>query len=250
MRFQNLVKHGNNIIVVMQMRVAVGGKGPWVTLLPKGCNSTGINEAIRSTISEAGGKLLGTPATQGEDIQLLTPEQRELQNLAIAQAKAQLPQVGSTPKLPGAPTLTAPPGLPELNFNFPGYSERKTPPGFTQLPSLLQPQTGYGPIEERARRQFFERTIPTLAQRFSNLGGIRSGGYQAALGRAGSDLESQLAAQRSAYDERNRQQTFSEQNAQNQQELEIQRLQNALAQSQNAQQLQREELRNSLAQSS
>jgi hypothetical protein len=58
----------------------------------------------------------------------------------------------------------------------------------------------YGPIAEQARRQFATRTIPSIAERFTAMGGgQRSSAFQGALGSAASDLESQLAAGQSQY---------------------------------------------------
>jgi len=64
--------------------------------------------------------------------------------------------------------------------------------------STAQNQPGrfdFGPIEQRARNQFQTETIPSIAERFTALGGGQnSSAFQSVLGRAGADLESQLAA--------------------------------------------------------
>ena len=53
----------------------------------------------------------------------------------------------------------------------------------------------FAPIAQQARNQFETQTIPSLAERFTALGGGQnSSAFQGALGRAGSDLESQLAS--------------------------------------------------------
>lgn len=58
----------------------------------------------------------------------------------------------------------------------------------------------FDPIEQRARQQFSKTTIPSLAERFTAMGGgQRSSAFQSALGEQASDLESQLAALRSQY---------------------------------------------------
>ena len=58
----------------------------------------------------------------------------------------------------------------------------------------------FDPIAERQQREFQTQTVPSLAERFTALGGgQRSGAFKAALGQAGSDLQSQLAALRSKY---------------------------------------------------
>lgn len=65
---------------------------------------------------------------------------------------------------------------------------------------LAQPTAGFQPFEERARQQFQTQTIPSLAERFTALGGgQRSAAFQGALGQAGSDLEAQLAQAKSQY---------------------------------------------------
>lgn len=65
---------------------------------------------------------------------------------------------------------------------------------------LANPTKGFQPFEEQARKQFQTNTIPSLAERFTAMGGgQRSSAFQGALGQAGSDLESQLAGLRSQY---------------------------------------------------
>lgn len=51
-------------------------------------------------------------------------------------------------------------------------------------------------IDDLARKRFSEDTIPSIAERFTAMGsgGQRSSAFQGTLGRAGSDLEAQLAA--------------------------------------------------------
>lgn len=59
----------------------------------------------------------------------------------------------------------------------------------------------FAPIEEEARAGFFSNTIPTLAERFTAMGGgaQNSSAFQSALGQAGSDLERGLASLKSQY---------------------------------------------------
>jgi len=54
----------------------------------------------------------------------------------------------------------------------------------------------FGPIAERARSKFYGETVPTLAERFTSLGGAgqRSSAFQRQLGSAGAKLEEGLAA--------------------------------------------------------
>lgn len=87
---------------------------------------------------------------------------------------------------------------------------RFTPEQTSALSQLLQQglgslggmkQPSFDPLEERARSQFQTRTIPSIAERFSALGAQNSSGFQEALGQAGSDLESSLAAQRGLFEQ-------------------------------------------------
>lgn len=57
----------------------------------------------------------------------------------------------------------------------------------------------FAPVEQQARQDFERKTIPSIAQRFSNVGGINSGAYGRQLGQAGVDLESNLAGMRQGY---------------------------------------------------
>lgn len=65
------------------------------------------------------------------------------------------------------------------------------------LPNLQQ--SDFGPIEQLARQNFEQQTIPSIAERFAGLGGLGSTAFRGELGKAGSNLESQLAALRSAH---------------------------------------------------
>lgn len=69
-----------------------------------------------------------------------------------------------------------------------------------QLMSLLQGggPSGFEAIEKQAREGFQKKTIPSLAERFSALGGSPGGssGFAGLLGEAGTGLETSLAALR------------------------------------------------------
>lgn len=101
-------------------------------------------------------------------------------------------------------------GNPELFQQVPKHS----PEVAGQLQGLLgqtfqglqNPQAGFQPIADQARRQFETQTVPGLAERFTSLGGgQRSSAFQNALGSAGVGLESDLAAMGSQYGLQNRQ---------------------------------------------
>lgn len=71
---------------------------------------------------------------------------------------------------------------------------------FNNLAQLGAQNTDFGAIEDRARKQFHSQTVPSLAERFTAMGGSqRSSAFQGALGQAGADLESQLSEQRAGH---------------------------------------------------
>jgi hypothetical protein len=77
----------------------------------------------------------------------------------------------------------------------------------TQLMAGLQPggQLDFGPIAQRARSQFSQQAIPTIAERFSALGqnALSSPALYSQLGGAAANLEEALAAQQGAFQQRN-----------------------------------------------
>lgn len=84
-------------------------------------------------------------------------------------------------------------GQPSNTERLPLYNEQQQSGLMQQLQQGLQ---NFNPeaLENRARKQFNEQTIPSIAERFSAFGNNRnSSGFQGALGQASSDLESQLA---------------------------------------------------------
>jgi hypothetical protein len=64
------------------------------------------------------------------------------------------------------------------------------------LQQAQQPQFDFTPIAEQARTQFQQRTIPTIAERFTALGqgAQRSSAFPQILGSAGAELEGNLAS--------------------------------------------------------
>jgi len=88
-------------------------------------------------------------------------------------------------------------GAPEQERQF----QRFTPDQQSALDQLLQQglqDTDLSGVEDLARKRFQEQTIPSIAERFTAMGagGQASSAFQSAHGRAGSDLEAQLAALR------------------------------------------------------
>jgi len=103
---------------------------------------------------------------------------------------------------PGVGALFGGKGASNLLFGSKGQSQQF--PRFEQdqqsaLSQLLQQglsETDFGGVEDLARKRFGEETIPSIAERFTRMGGQRSSEFEGSLGRAGSDLETQLAALR------------------------------------------------------
>ena len=97
----------------------------------------------------------------------------------------------------------SPQGLPEGVGTYNLYTPQQQQAFNTVLQQALgglgQNQFDFAPIEAKARKGFAEQTIPSIAERFTQLGAQRSGAFQQALGQAGSGLESDLAAMKSDY---------------------------------------------------
>lgn len=77
------------------------------------------------------------------------------------------------------------------------------------MQGLQNPYGGFDPIAQRARSQFNQQTIPTLAERFTSMGGYGTGAlsspvFASQLGAAGAGLEEGLAALQSQYGLQNR----------------------------------------------
>lgn len=80
---------------------------------------------------------------------------------------------------------------------------------FNQIISQLLSRLGggagsefdFGPIEDQARSGFEQKTLPSIAERFTAMGagGGRSSAFGQQLGAAGSDLEQSLASMRQQY---------------------------------------------------
>lgn len=69
------------------------------------------------------------------------------------------------------------------------------------LGGMSQGQFDFAPIEQQARKNFSEKTIPSIAERFTSMGdgAQRSSEFLGTLGQAGAGLESDLAVQKQNY---------------------------------------------------
>jgi len=71
---------------------------------------------------------------------------------------------------------------------------------------LQNPYQGFDDISNYAQNNFYQNTIPSIAERFTAMGnGQRSSAFQGALGQAGAGLNQSLAALRSQYGMQNQQ---------------------------------------------
>lgn len=69
------------------------------------------------------------------------------------------------------------------------------------LSGLTGSQFDFSPIEQRARSQFQQQTVPSIAERFTSLGdnALSSPAFASQLGQAGAGLEEGLGAQKAGY---------------------------------------------------
>lgn len=67
------------------------------------------------------------------------------------------------------------------------------------LSGLQNPTAGFAPIAQQAQQDFQSKYVPSLAERFTALGGQRSSGFQSALQQGASGLASNLASQQAQY---------------------------------------------------
>ena len=73
---------------------------------------------------------------------------------------------------------------------------------------LQNPYEGFEGIENQARNQFAQKTVPSLAERFTagTNGATSSPSFASQIGQAGAGLESDLAAQKAQFGQQNMQQ--------------------------------------------
>lgn len=65
---------------------------------------------------------------------------------------------------------------------------------------MADPNQSFEPIAKAARQGFSQQTVPTLAERFTNMNaGAPASGFMNIMGAAGQNLETDLAAQRAQY---------------------------------------------------
>jgi len=94
-------------------------------------------------------------------------------------------------------------GAPEKSYMFPQFNGPQQE-GFqfalqNALQNLGNNQFDFAPIEEQARTNFAQQTIPSIATRFSALGAQKSSAFGQQLGAAGANLERDLAAMKANY---------------------------------------------------
>jgi hypothetical protein len=123
-----------------------------------------------------------------------------LQNYRADTGKAFKPRSGFWKWLQGNPSMISqiPLHTPEIQGNINNLLS-------STFQGLQNPQQGFQPIAEQAQNQFETQTVPALAERFTAMGGgQRSGAFRSALGNAGANLQSNLAAMGAQYGLQNR----------------------------------------------
>jgi len=98
-------------------------------------------------------------------------------------------------------------GSPGQTMQFPRFTPEQQQGQSAMLQKALSGlgdnKFDFAPIEEQARTQFQQQTVPSLAERFTQMGGsdtrLGSSGFGQALGSAGAGLEQGLAAQKAGY---------------------------------------------------
>jgi len=70
------------------------------------------------------------------------------------------------------------------------------------LAQLQDPTAGFDPIAQEATRSFEQQTLPSIMERLNAMGAMGGSGALQTLGSAGADLQSQLAAQKAQYGQR------------------------------------------------
>jgi hypothetical protein len=73
---------------------------------------------------------------------------------------------------------------------------------------LQNPYAGFAPLAQQAQNNFYQQTVPSLAERFSSMGSnsLSSPAFASQLGQAGSGLQQELAAMQAGYGQQNLQQ--------------------------------------------
>lgn len=67
------------------------------------------------------------------------------------------------------------------------------------LGGLSNNQFDFAPIEQQARTGFQQKTLPSIAERFTSMGSQGSSAFRNALGQAGAGLEENLASMKQQY---------------------------------------------------
>jgi hypothetical protein len=100
--------------------------------------------------------------------------------------------------------ITGYPASVETHNNYlPGQQNLISQSGQMGLKGLQSLSGGFAPIEAKSRRDFTQKTLPGIAERFTAMGGGQdSSAFGQQLGQAGADLETNLAALGSDYNQK------------------------------------------------
>ena len=150
---------------------------------------------------------LTTAATLGYDSYQKGKERKRQKRRSARQQQVAQPQIpGGTVQQSGQitqPEGNAFTGYNAYNTQLPQLSPEQIQATNALLPGTVQRLQGnefdFAPIEQQSRNQFQKYTVPSLAARFSALGGINTDAYQNAMGAAHGEHETGLAALKSQY---------------------------------------------------
>lgn len=121
-------------------------------------------------------------------------------NPIYTQGQQQLMQALSQGGLKGLQGYNQFAGMQPTDYEHPGLAQLQQMAAQQLQPQQFDPNRySFDPIEQQARQDFAQTTVPTIAERFSSMGGQRSSAFGQQLGQAASGLESQLAALRSGH---------------------------------------------------
>lgn len=89
--------------------------------------------------------------------------------------------------------------LPRFSPESQGLQNASIAAALNQLGNVQQNRFDFAPIQQQAMTNFKQQTLPTIAERFTSMGGQGSSAFGQQLGAAGANLEENLAALKSQY---------------------------------------------------
>lgn len=174
-----------------------GGLGGVGTGAAIGSIVPGIGTAIGAGVGGLAG-LLGSYLGSDETNQAAMKQQKQQQALQAKQnpkgSAGFIPSQQPSSFLGGQKA-----GLETYNMYTPEQQQAFNQVLAQALSGLGKNQFDFAPIENQARKNFNEVTIPGIAERFAGMNALKSSAFNQSLGQAGAGLESELAAMKQNY---------------------------------------------------